>query len=55
MKTRLDILQPNLLTKVTGKQTKQKIYHSSVRQFTVGQKVLVENVSLKPDGYHPLS
>ena len=50
MKTRLDILRPNLLTKVTGKQTKQKMYHdihSSVRQFTVGQKVLVENVSPK--------
>ena len=50
MKTRLDILRPNLLTKVTGKQTKQKMYHdihSGVRQFTVGQKVLVENISPK--------
>ena len=50
MKTRLDILRLNLLPKVTGKQTNQKMYHdvhSGVRQFTLGQKVLVENVSPK--------
>ena len=50
VKTRLDILRPSLLNKVAGKQAVQKKYHdvhSDVRQFTVGQKVWVENTMPK--------
>ena len=46
----LDILRPNLLIRVAGKQVSQKNYHDThgrVQQFAVSQKVLVENMLTK--------
>ena len=51
IRTRLDLLKPQVATQVEKKQALQKQYHdkgSRMREFDIGQRVLVENLRGEP-------
>ena len=50
LRSRLDLLKPNLEQKVAEKQRRQQFKHSRVRQFSVDEKVFVETKAEEKHG-----
>ena len=50
LRSRLELLKPNLEQKVAEKQRRQRFKHSRVRQFSVDEKVFVETMAEEKRG-----